>query len=436
MEAERYASAAAFDGATGRAFVVTPNPFQTSVQILAYEAGRSTPVWSRTFAAVSDESVNATSYASAILVAPKRHRVYVGGGYIDGTGSGPFTSAGYVFAFDTRTGAEVWSHTDLLQAGMGGHYNHLADGPGGSVIAVERELLTGEPHNSAGSYVTEVASFDEAGRERWRWTDTRTGLMKDVTTTKTGVLAVVGETYVEGWAHGYAFALDDESGRLAWRQVFSPMEWLHGLAASPAGHNLYVAGSTTRDDGSDAALRALSTQTGETRWTRRLEPPAPGVPGDLSYYGASRVVAGSTGPCVTGGWAGRRAVTYDPILPDDGFVACYSPAGRRIWVDRHTGAPGRVLVAAGRRLLWAGRGEASRDRSSQEVLRFAIRSLDDGTVRNSSQFEYRTATYDASKPLLAFAYGDAVHFVVATTHERNTDGSIKGPPGLFDRIFR
>ncbi len=432
---ERYGSVAAYDRGTQRILVLTRIPFGRVPQIASYAPGRSEPVWTRTFASVPNSS-QTSSYASDLLVVPERHLVYVAGGYLSGWGSGPFTTAGYLYAFDTRTGKQLWSRSEASSPGMGSIYDHLANGPDGSVLAVSLEFVRG-PHNSSGSYALEVSRFGRGGRKLWRWTDSRRGLADDVTETRTGLFVLIGETYVDGYARAYRLALNKYSGRLEWRHVSSdPWSYVQALSASKSGRMLYVAGSHDTDDGSQATIRAVAAETGRVRWTRRISAPEPLLPGDLSYYASTAVTTTRTGPCLTGEWEGRRVMTYEPLLPDDGFIACYSPKGTRRWLDRSTAAQGRVLEAAGRRLLWIGHQAASRAGStSEEVLRFAIRSLGNGSILHSSERRQTTNTWEPSDPLLATRHRSMIHFVVATSSPRAPNGEVVGPRRLLDRVF-
>lgn len=429
--------AAAYDPQTGRIIILTPVPLQERAEIAAFRPGVATPVWRRSFAPAPAHWKYGSSYASAVLVAPKDHLVYVGGGYSGGTASGSYTSAGYIYAFDTRTGQKVWSHKDRPSSGTGGIYDHLVKGPSRSVIAVEREFMGGQP--SSGSYATEVASFGPRGRQRWRWIDRRRGLVDDVTTTRGGLIVLIGETYVNGYARAYRVALDG-NGRVSWRHVGSdPWEYFYAIATSHRNRTLYVAGGQGTDRGSDATVTALNSANGRIRWRRLIEAPSPELPGDLSYFASSAVTATKRGPCLTGEWEGRRAVTYQPILPDNGFITCYSQTGRRRWIDSSTDAPGGVLQRSGRLLLWIGRQEVSRtetNNNSQEVVRFAIRSLASGVVRHSSERFATTDTWRPSGPLLAIRKNGTFHFIVRTAPEYDTNGDETSPGGVLDRIFR
>ncbi|HYO61483.1 MAG TPA: PQQ-binding-like beta-propeller repeat protein [Actinomycetota bacterium] len=436
MEASRYATAAAFDPETERILVVMGDPFQTNVQLAAYEPGEADPVWRRTFAASREGEGFPASYAGALLVMPARHRVYVGGGHISGSGSGPFESAGYVYAFDTRTGENLWRQVDPVERGMAAGYDHLAPAPDGSVIAVTSELV-GQPDNRSGSYAAEVVSLDGAGREQWRWADSRVAYVRDTAVTNAGLFVFIGETYVDDWARPYRVALDASDGSPRWRHAMSDgTQHLIAISPGPTGRSLYLAGIDSHETGGQAMMRALSASTGRFTWKRLHGAPVgdPGT-GERIYDGAGQVVATRSGPCFAGSHVRQRA-DFSLVLPDDGFVACYSPRGRLRWIDESTGAPDRLLRVAGGRLLWAGRQERSRGESSEETLRFAVRSLSDGVVHAASSFEYRGPNYDASDPLLAFEHEGAVHFVNAMADERREDGSIIGDPWLLDRVLR
>ncbi len=432
------AFAAAYDLATGRIISLTRDPYQDRQVLAAYVPGRSRPVWQRAFAPGLDRWVHGSSYAGALVVAPKHHRAYVGGGYHDGTGSGPFKSAGFLYAFDTRTGEKVWSHTDRPSPGMGGIYNHLAKGPRGSVIAVQRHLVD-TAHSSSGSYATEVARFDRRGRPVWRWIDNRRGFASDLAITRKGLVVLLGETYVNGYARDYRLALNSKNGRLSWRRVTSdPWEYFDTIAWSNQERTLYVGGGQGTDQGSHATVSAVNPSNGRIRWRRQIEAPAQ-LPGELSYFASSEIVATRRGPCLTGKWEGRRAVTYQPILPDDGFITCYSVTGKQRWIDKSAGAQGRVLEVAGHRLLWMGRQEVSRTPTggnSEEVVRFATRSVADGSVRHSSQRSSTTHAWIPSRPLAAFSKKGKLHFVVATAPTYDANGDETTPAGLLDRVLQ
>jgi outer membrane protein assembly factor BamB len=346
-----------------------------------------------------EERGETTSAPSDLLVAPQRHLVYVGGSYLSGMGSGPFRSSPYLYAFDTRTGEVVWSETGPEEPGMSADYRHLATGPNGSLIAVQTELV-GEQHNTSDSYAAEVVSFDASGRVRWRWTDDHAAHLYEVA--RAGdVFTLVGESYPDGWARTYMVGLDVSTGAFEWRDVSSDgTQHLLNVSVSRDDRTLYLGGVDGHETGSRAMLRAVSADTGDARWTRWYGKPV-GNPetDDLVYDAVTRVVTTRTGPCITGAHDGRRAGSFEPVLPDDGFVGCYSPRGKRLWLDGEAGGHGRVLVAAGGRLLWAGRQEVSRAESSEEILRFAIRSLADGRIRHSSSKTFRAPNYDSSDPL-------------------------------------
>jgi outer membrane protein assembly factor BamB len=435
---DRNVRTATYDPRTGRIFVLTRLPFQTTPGLAAFAPGRSKPIWKRTFAHVPDAYGDGMSFGHDLLVVPKRNLVYVGGGYMGGTGAGPFKSAGWLYAFDTRTGKRVWSHTDRTVAGMGSIYDNLEKGPRGSVVALQSQLKSG-PDNSSGSYAIEAASFDQRGRQRWRWVDKPRGLVSDSVTAR-GLMVVVGETYIEGWARGYRLAIDMRTGRPAWRKVGSdPYEFFDTVTAIPTGETLYVAGSHHGvEEGSEATLGAFKTASGRFSWKRRIYPPTPTVPGDVSYYSTSAVTSTRQGPCVTGDWDGRRAVTYEAILPDDGFIACYSAHGKRRWIDRSTAGQGRVLETAGRRLLWMGRQEINRNDNeySEEAVRFEIRSLDNGTVQNSSERLSTTDSWEPSQPLLAFRRADKFHFALATATAYDGEGNHAAFDGFMSRTSR
>ena len=436
---ERNVRTATYDPETGRIFVLTRLPFQTTPQLAAFAPGRSKPIWKRTFAVASGEYSDGMSYASDVIVRPKHHLVYVGGGYLDGTGAGPFTSAGYIYAFDTRTGRKIWSRTENSSSGMGATYDHLEGGPNGSVIGLQYQFKSG-PDNNTGSYSIEVRSFDRRGRQQWRWIDKRRAFASDLVTTRGGLLVLVGEAYLEGWARDYRLAIEIRSGRIKWKRLSSdPWEFSNAITSSPRGRALYIAGNHQTDDGSRATLGAVNPETGHFLWRRNIEAPPPLIDGELSYYSASAVSSTKRGPCVTGEWEGRRALTYEPILPDDGFIACYSPKGRRRWIDRSANGQGRVVQAFGRRLLWMGRQEISRDNTtgdSEEAVRFEIRKLSDGTIRHSSYRSSITDDWEPSKPLLVMHRRDKFHFVVATATAHDNEGNVISPDGLLDRSFR
>lgn len=433
---ERWVGAAEWDPVTGRIFATVIDPGQRNPQLVAYRPGVAEPVWTRTFAPLGEGDGVTTSAPSDLFVAPRRHRVYVGGGYLSGVWAGPFTSKPYLYAFDTRTGDVVWSVTEPEEQGMNAAYRELALGPRGSVIGVQGELIPGEQHNTSGSYTPEVVSFGPAGGVRWRWAGKRGTLVYEVARAG-GVFVFVGEVYPDGWARSYLVGLDSARGKLEWRRALpDATQHLLTMSVSRDARTLYLGGIDGHETGGQAMLSAVSAATGRARWTQWHGTPVGNPETDGSVYDVvNRVVTTSTGPCITGSHDERRNGEFEPILPDDGFVGCYSPAGERLWMDVRAGGHGRVLVAAGERLLWIGRQEASRTESSEEIIRFAVRALADGTVVHTSTKDYRTADWDRSDPLLAFEQGAETHFLTAMTHDRNEDGTLKSSPWLLDRVL-
>lgn len=425
--------AAVFDPVTGCFLTLVVGGY--SLELRSYKPDHRRPMWTVNFA---DAGRLVTEGARPLLVSPEDHRVYVGGGYLDGqTDNG--TSAGFVYAFDTRTGKTVWSHTDITRPGMGGLYDRLTRGTDGSVIAFESILRSGAM-NSSDSYSIAATAFGPAGGQRWRWTDDRRGPLAAATTTSTGLVALAAETYnSSGWARAYFLGLDAATGSLRWRHVLADhAEGFTSVTSAADGRAVYITGYATNDaaghhGGSRATLHALSPKTGKIRWTKYVG----ALGSDKSYDMSNLVIATPSGPCITGSHEGSQPVTYTPILPDNGFVACYKSTGSLRWRDLDTQAGGRALVVDHRHLLFVGRQETARANYSREVVRFQIRSLADGAVLHSSSRSSTCYVYSPSGPLAVTRVGNAVHFLtsIGPVPDQAT-GSEKVPYRLLDRSYR
>ena len=429
--------ATTFDPETGRLFMVYLHDDQIQLVLAAYEPGESTPVWRRNFSPSPCPSYECSFGADALLVVPGRDTVYVSGGLRHGLlGQGEVSSSGYVYAFDTRTGRQLWSHAERLKRGAGGRFTHLVKGPNGSVIAVARKYIGGEDNQSA-SYAPRAAAFGRSGEVRWRWADREPGVTNDVTTAG-GRVVMVGDTYIDGWAKGHRIALDASNGSLAWRRLnLEHVEYFYSVAGSRDGRTVYIGGEDRgRFDedqiGYEAALQAVSMADGRITWTQRVGEPRT----EEEYYFPRDVVATSEGPCFTGGHIEHMPITFNKIYPDDGFIACYSPRGRSLWIDEEAGGQGQVLAASGTRLLWMGHQETSTDLqgNSKEVVRFEVRSLRDGSVAHSSTREDTHPGWTPTQPLFAFRHSGGIHFVYRPAPKRREDGTTEFG-GITDRIL-
>lgn len=436
LAGDEEAQVSAFDVRNGRVIVVSPDLTESHLTVSAYPAGRTTPKWTRNFARSPGQLPEWSYGAGAVVVVPRRNIFYVSGGFRHGQmGAGSVSSAGFVYAFDSRTGRRLWSHTDVLRPGAGGYYSHVAKGANGSVVAIRRKYIEG-PDNYTDSYSPQAVAFGPSGRVRWRWTDEGRGITTEVASSGDRFI-MVGDTYIEGWAKGHRIALDASTGKQTWRHLnLDHVEYYYSVAAGKRGQ-IYVAGEyrgnfTEEHVGYRAALHSVSSTTGRIRWTRRIGRPEH----EQDYYFPHHVISTREGPCVTGGHVTQMPVIYDKVYPDDGFIGCYSTRGSLQWLDLDPGGQGHVLGAGRGRLFWIGRQETGGDLDGNrsEVVRFQIRSLADGTVLHSSRRERTVRTWSPTHPELAVRYGDSVHFLYVIPPTQNPDGTTRWRR-IVDRIF-
>jgi outer membrane protein assembly factor BamB len=408
----RSVSAAAFDGGTGRIIAVTPNDSYSDIEVAGFDAARGTRKWTTKIAAVPTVPGNTlftSSHADSVVVSSEHHVAYVGGSYFYRTPHAS-VSASYLYALDTRTGKELWRHIDAPIPGMYGGYYRLAEGPDGSVVAVRNRLLYGLI-NYPSSYGVEVTSFSRAGLVEWRWADTNRGHITDAVVTRKGAVVLVGGAYDDTWwSDGYRIALDAR-GLLKWRAISDGTRF-NSLAVDREGRVAYVAGDENTDGGVRSITKALDVESGRLRWTRvfgRVIRP-------ITRYSATDVVVARNGPCVTGSREilDRR---LREVVPTNGFIACYSEAGRLRWIRRALGGAGVLLKVEGGRLLWAGRREEDHPYYlGPQVLRYEIRSLRDGRLHHSKQDW--SLVGQPGRPLFIVAHRGVFHFVTTDEDRR------------------
>jgi protein-L-isoaspartate(D-aspartate) O-methyltransferase len=248
---------------------------------------------------------------------------------------------GTLYAFERKTGLLVWRQKIGYQVGSSPavvsdwatlYSSHEeADGTG-DVVALDarsgavqwRRHTLAHPHSSVavdvrrarvfvGDNLGVIYAFDaRSGEERWRRELDREGGKADVKTTPT-VIPELGLLVFGAWS-GKVYALDEESGTIAWEHA-SGGKLMGSTAYLPASQTLFVGSPSGR-------LIALDGRSGRLRWEHDVRASimsSPAVSGDgrVVVFGASdgRVYALATtdGSEIWSTWVGGQ-VSGSPTL--------------------------------------------------------------------------------------------------------------------------
>jgi hypothetical protein len=181
-----------------------------------------------------------------------------------------------VVAIDPASGLERWSAV----VGM----PDLLDGASVGIVRGGRLYIAGTMLATGEGLDYEMHAFDAAsGAVLWSATYARPGhnmdMVSDIAASADGSLVFVTGTSVGDSSDVGTIALDGATGALVWVARFdgagAAEDTGHGLALSPDGARLYVAGSTvpatTRH--SDALLLAYDTASGDLAWSATYDGP-------------------------------------------------------------------------------------------------------------------------------------------------------------------
>jgi hypothetical protein len=173
------------------------------------------------------------------------------------------------------------------------------------------------------------------------------------------------------------------------------------LAVGPAGHRVYVTGTSSGDGGPDYSTAAYSAATGARRWAARYDGPANGV----DSAGSVAVSPGGGRVYVTGSSLGTTTSW------DYATVAYSAATGARLWVARYDtgGADGARAVAV------------SPDSSTVYVTGTSVT----GDAGPCSGYAYDTVAYNAATgtQLWAACWADSGGFDVAAALAVSPDGA-------------
>lgn len=355
---------------SGASYGSTPGMLSPSISTVAYEAATGRRLWSQGYAGPGKSFDEPT----ALRVSPDGSRLYVTG-MSAGTDTGNDT---VTIAYDTATGAEVWTDR-YTGSGSGSDWsNALTISPDGKTV-----YITGATTLDGGEldYVTIAYNADNGQRT---WTKQYDGPGQDTDDAREIAVSQDGtKLFVTGQTKGPegtgltdwgTVAYDAATGEQLWAATHNGTENTMDIPSGMAidGKAVYVVGSSANQDTqTDYTTIAYDLSTGKELWSDQYDGPKHGsdTPHAVTIApdGGRLYVTGNTEGEGTG--SDFTTVAYDPAT------------GQRAWVQRRDG------LAKGEDYAW---DVAVTPDGSKAVI--TGQSSDDAARGN----DYVTVAYDAA----------------------------------------
>jgi WD40 repeat protein len=249
--------------------------FDDDFATVAYDAASGAERWVQRY----DAPAHGFDEARQIAVSPGGSLVVVTGSSSDGHSATDFET----IAYDAATGSPVWARRLSGPAGFDDFPFDLAISPGGSTLFVTGWSNGPSPHY--GDFQT-IAYRASDGATRW---SRRYNGPDDLNDVGNAIAVAPGGSavYVTGQSESVSGLIDYAT--VAYRASNGSRLWVArqdgpvhnndvavGIAVSPGGSKVFVAGGSQGPDGNDYWTFAYAATTGAKRWNRRYDGPGQG----------------------------------------------------------------------------------------------------------------------------------------------------------------